>query len=281
MNLKALCLLITLWTVSATASASWFNKTERAPAIKKVDFLAGVFKNFATSNASRPYSLQVEKNIVRTGSSSLRFEIRQGDIWKRGRGKEGHGTYRVEVQEETYAKFETDYWYEFSIWMPNLLVERDTRLVIGQWHGEADANQGEFGRNPPLVQRFRNGRFTIQLRWNENKVQTGDQLKDDSKRIDIFSEQGFPRNTWVDFVYHVKWSWKGQGIVQVYRRILPDQTFQQIANYRGPVGYNDDLGPYFKFGLYRDDVPFTDVIYFDNYQRTQEPQKLLFREALH
>jgi hypothetical protein len=280
MIFKISYLISAILIASVNANAAWFNRTERAPAIKKVDFLSAVFKDFATSNCSRPHALQVERNIVRSGTSSLRFELRQGDIWKRGKNKEGNGTYRAEVQEETYARFETDYWYEFSIWMPDSLVERDTRLVIGQWHGEADANQGEFGRNPPLVQRFRNGRFTIQLRWNENKIQTGDQLKDDSKRLDIFSEAGFPRNTWVDFVYHVKWSWKGQGIVQVYRRVLPSHSFQQIANYRGPVGYNDDLGPYFKFGLYRDDVPYTDVIYFDNYRRTQDPAKLLFREAL-
>ena len=37
---------------------------------------------------------------------------------------------------------------------------------------------------------------------------------------------------------------------------------RQIVRYSGPVGYHDDFGPYFKFGLYRDDSDQTYVAYF-------------------
>ena len=39
---------------------------------------------------------------------------------------------------------------------------------------------------------------------------------------------------------------------------------RQVVRYSGPVGYNDDFGPYFKFGLYRDDSAKTYVVYFNH-----------------
>jgi len=41
---------------------------------------------------------------------------------------------------------------------------------------------------------------------------------------------------------------------------------KRVLNYRGPGGYNDDEGPFFKYGIYRNDVPETYVIYFDEYR---------------
>ena len=38
---------------------------------------------------------------------------------------------------------------------------------------------------------------------------------------------------------------------------------RQVVRYAGPVGYNDDFGPYFKFGLYRDDSDKSYAVYFN------------------
>jgi hypothetical protein len=42
---------------------------------------------------------------------------------------------------------------------------------------------------------------------------------------------------------------------------------KQVIGYRGPVGYNNDKGPYFKFGLYHYDGIKPFIIYHDEYRR--------------
>jgi len=66
-------------------------------------------------------------------------------------------------------------------------------------------------------------------------------------------------------VFHVKWSHKSDGILQVWK------DGQLIVDKKGPNTYNDQVGPYFKIGVYKPDwkenpqASNTDkrVLYFD------------------
>ena len=70
-----------------------------------------------------------------------------------------------------------------------------------------------------------------------------------------------PKGVWHDFVYHIKWSYKDDGFVEGWL------NGKKIIDYRGPVGYNDDQGIYFKIGVYRNESEKTYVIYHDEYRR--------------
>ncbi len=41
----------------------------------------------------------------------------------------------------------------------------------------------------------------------------------------------------------------------------------RVIDYLGPIGYNDRLGVWFKWGIYRDDHPVSQFLYHDEYRR--------------
>ncbi|MBO9666870.1 MAG: hypothetical protein J7501_08660, partial [Bdellovibrio sp.] len=50
---------------------------------------------------------------------------------------------------------------------------------------------------------------------------------------------------------------------------------ERIVDYKGPIGYNDDKGPYFKMGVYCKDTPVQPLsAYHDNYQRAPSAKDL-------
>jgi hypothetical protein len=230
----------------------------------EVDFYTPTFswdRIHLLDTPGRAHSIQRERTIVRAGADALRFEIRPGEQWLKGEGRLGHGSHRTEVHDVYRARMGQEYWYGFSIYIPTSLAVRDTRLVIGQWHGQRDTRFDEHPRSPLLVQRYRDGRFYIQVRWSAILVQTTETVDLPNAKRTLYEDRAFPRDRWVDFVYHVKWSFLDDGFVRVWRDGI------QIVHYDGPVGYNDREGPYFRFGLYRDDFDSTDVMYWDEYRR--------------
>ena len=54
-----------------------------------------------------------------------------------------------------------------------------------------------------------------------------------------------------------KWSCKDNGFVNIW------WNGKQIVEYSGPVGYDMELAPQFKFGLYRDATEKTYIAYFN------------------
>lgn len=69
----------------------------------------------------------------------------------------------------------------------------------------------------------------------------------------LFETRNFRQDEWNDFVFHVKWSFNSDGFIQVW------WNGKQVANYKGRTTYDDDVGPKFKFGLYRNDSKATYV----------------------
>jgi hypothetical protein len=80
--------------------------------------------------------------------------------------------------------------------------------------------------------------------------------------LDLYTHPGsFEKGVWHDWIFHVKWHYGNQGFVEAWL----DDT--QVIDYQGPIGYNDLLGSWFKWGIYRDDHPVTQAIYHDEYRR--------------
>jgi hypothetical protein len=213
---------------------------------------------WAIQNAGKDYSVQRSSDVLRqpeTGQS-YRFELRKGDVWHY-RTDHTEGSFRSEMSTDDYVSISSVQWYGFSFFIPTNFPQEDTRLVIGQWWAKNKKWLDEPGRPPPLCQDYENGRFTIVLRWSADRVVK----ESDPHRTVLYKSNRLPLGKWNDFIYHVKWSYKNDGFVEVWH------NGERILNYRGPVGYNDDIGPTFKFGLYRDESNSTQVIYFDRIRR--------------
>lgn len=51
-------------------------------------------------------------------------------------------------------------------------------------------------------------------------------------------------NQWVQWTYHIKWSYTNSGFIRIYK------NGKLFYDYNGPTGFKDDQAPYIKFGLY-------------------------------
>jgi len=205
----------------------------------------------------QPHSVQVSSEYRRFGDDSLRFELRAGEFYADLFGKVSH---RSEVNVRDFPPVGSTRRYAFSLLLPKDFPIEDNRLVLVQWHGADKKYLGERARSPSLAFRYSGGRFSITLRHSADRIvrQPGT-----VPSVTLFETAAFPHGEWHDFVVEAKWSPRSDGGVMVW------WNGRQIVRYAGPVGYNDDFGPYFKFGIYRDDTDKTYVVYF-NQVRIQE-----------
>ena len=79
----------------------------------------------------------------------------------------------------------------------------------------------------------------------DSKSNTGDinnRVYDGSK---IWELGAYETGKWVDWVFHMKWSYESDGVLEVWK------DGELVVTKQGPNCYNDKLGPYFKMGLYK------------------------------
>ena len=217
------------------------------------------YKGFESGNFNRwmkefaePYSGQIVTTPVRCGNYAARFEIREGD-------EAGViGGYRSEIHEILHyiAPVKSELWYGFSTFIPMDWPDLDNRTVITQWHATPDP--GEVWRSPPLAIRYSGGQLTVTGRYSTEPIQT----ENNGEMLDLYTHPGpFEKGIWHDWIFHIKWHYQNDGFVEAWL----DET--QVIDYQGPIGYNDFLGIWFKWGIYRDDHPTPQVIYHDEYRR--------------
>ncbi len=201
---------------------------------------------------AQPYSGQIVTSPVRCGSYAARFEIREGDVNPPVIG------YRAEIHELLYfiAPIGSEQWYGFSTYIPLDWPDLDNRTVISQWHATPDL--GEVWRSPPLAIRYTGGQLTVTGRYSAEPIQD----ENDGVPLDLYTPPGsLEKGVWHDWVFHVRWQYEGEGLVEAWLDDL------QVIDYVGPIGYNDHLGLWFKWGIYRDDHPETQVLFHDDYRR--------------
>ncbi len=201
---------------------------------------------------ARPYSGQVVTETVRCGDYAARFEIREGDVQPLVIG------YRAELHELLFyvAPMGSEQWYGFSTYIPPDWPELNNRTVISQFHATPDP--GEVWRSPPLAVRYTDGNLTVDCRTSAEPIQDAN----DGQVVELYTHPGsFQKGIWHDWIFHVRWSYENVGFVEAWL------DGDQVIDYQGPIGYNDFLGVWFKWGIYRDDHPVTQVLYHDEYRR--------------
>ncbi len=214
----------------------------------RLDFESGDLSGWQKKLAAA-HSFRIVSDPVRSGRHAGRFELRAGD-------DTGDGV-RSELKEKYIAPLRREIWYSFSTFIPQDFPVVEQPTVITQWKASEDAGEGPASRSPILAHRYVGGALVVQIRFSGTKIQKAN----DGTRKVLYEQRDFPRGVWHDFVYRVRWSHRADGLVECWL------DGRRIIDYAGPVGYNDDKGPYFKFGLYphAGDKPF--VIYHDEYRR--------------
>ncbi len=179
-------------------------------------------------------SFNLDKNIKREGITAGRFEINKNEpkIW---------GGNRTEMSQ-AQGTAQEEGWYGFSQYFPESYVpDYDTGEVIGQWHDQADDGE-HVDRSPSNTLLTGDNRIKWMARWDADKIMDSG-FSDGLEYIDLGE---IPKNKWIDWVIHIKFSHTNTGILEVWK-----DGVKVIERINMPNAYNDDAYPYFKFGVYK------------------------------
>ena len=184
-----------------------------------------------------PGAIIISTNYARSGTHSVEITVHEGDIAAAG---EGDTTVeRAELDSGHFALLGREAWYGFSLLVPKNFPIVDDRLVI------ASCKQSDVPR-PITAQRFRNGRHTFTIESQGRK-------------------KSYPLPTlrlgqWVDMIYHVRYSIKNDGLVEVW------MNGSKVVTYAGPTAEASAKNAFYhKIGLYRDRLKIPMTAYYDNY----------------
>jgi hypothetical protein len=205
-------------------------RTQRTGLIFSSDFEDGTIKGWRPSGNSPT----VTQDIARAGRSALRTSLdRQKDACP----------YRTEVSGPA-AEIGKEYWYGFSIFLPDDYLPDHIWEIVAQWHGVPDLNEGENWRNPVMALSTTAGRWSWVSRWDakRNTFAGGKRRYGGQHDYDLGP---YKRNVWTDWVVHVKWSFGPDGFLQVWK------DGEKVIDQPGPNTFNDAKGPFFKMGLYK------------------------------
>ena len=152
-----------------------------------------------------------------------------------------------------------EYWYGFSIFLPEGFVVNNDWEILAQWHGYPDKNIGETWRNPVMALNSDEGIWSVTVRWDskKNTFESGERVYDGTK---LFEFGPYETGVWTDWVFHVKWSYESDGLLEIWKNGV------KVVDRDGPNCFNDALGPYFKMGIYAGDVPSTRIVYHDEFR---------------
>jgi len=161
--------------------------------------------------------------------------------------KESKVSYRTEVvpQQHHSVRIGNEYWYALSIFLPKDYEPDKIWEIVAQWHGRPDKDLGEDWRNPVMALSTTHGEWTVGNRWDSkpNTFESGQKVYEGHVSWNLGRYQ---KGKWTDWVFHVKWSYEKDGLLEVWQ----DGLKRVVRN--GPNCFNDKKdGPYFKMGLYK------------------------------
>ncbi|MEN6576044.1 MAG: polysaccharide lyase [Phycisphaerales bacterium] len=142
------------------------------------------------------------------------------------------------------AEIGKEYWYGFSILLPDEYIPDRVWEIVAQWQGTPDSELGEKWRNPLLALSTTNGRWGWVSRWDakRNTFETGRREYGGIREYDLGP---YETGVWTDWVVHVKWSYGSDGFLEVWK------DGKTVIDQDGPNAFNDVKGPFFKMGLYK------------------------------
>ena len=229
------------------------DKKERAGLTFNSDFEDGKMTGWRVSGNAPT----VTQDLARAGRHALKTSL--------DRSKDPC-SYRTELSGPS-AEIGKEYWYGFSIFLPDDYAPDKIWEIVAQWHGVPDFDQGEQWRNPVMALSTTAGRWGWVVRWDakRNTFASGKREYGGAREFDLGPYQ---RNIWTDWVMHIKWSYGPDGILQVWK------SGEKVIDHNGPNAFNDAKGPFFKMGIYkgwqkpetRSDAVSKRVLYHDEFR---------------
>lgn len=201
---------------------------------------------YRVQSPGRPWSIRVSPS-----SNYSRFELRSGDRWPNDVANFPDGRQRAMIRTETRYDPMADLWISFSFrWSGQISWEWGSMMSLHSLHepGENAPKPGPFGIS------LAGGRLALVTRADPRPTSTS--------RLDGIERFSMPHPSageWHTVVLHMRLDPRGDGRITFWLDGV--QRYQSGAI---PLGYNDQRGPYAKFGLYRGRSDLTTVMEFAN-----------------
>jgi Polysaccharide lyase len=178
-------------------------------------------------------SAKIVNSPVRFGKFALEVSLRRDDpMFSKGK--------RSELAIPGYFHMGKEYWYGLSVYIPVAWKEDFKSEVLTQWFATRDKHLGEKPRSPSLALRIKKDYWIITNRYDPKPLS----IKNSAPKRKLWKGK-FKRGIYTDWVFHVKWSFKDDGFINIYKnRVL-------IRSFKGPNTYNDIVGPIMKIGIYK------------------------------
>jgi hypothetical protein len=187
---------------------------------------------FQRQSTAAPWSFSQADNIDR-------FEVRSGDSWF---ADIGHGVQRSELAGQRRWEAGKDVWLSYSVDVDPRSSPRSASswVVLGQFH--ASPAPSEPSAVPPFGLYLLGGELRAGIRSDASPI-TGA----DISSMSVLVSDDLVMRAWHSVRVHIRFSEKGlgPGVVQVWL------DGQLKVDLRVAVGYNDRVGPYWKYGIYR------------------------------
>ncbi|RAU82009.1 polysaccharide lyase [Pontibacter arcticus] len=204
---------------------------ERFETPELADFISGNYSAFYKMQSSRLYSFDASAEKAKKGTRSGKFEMLKADA--------AAGVIRSEAASRN-AETNRHRWYGLSLYLPSSdwSTSNDWEIITQFW-SQHDA--GEEAHNPPIELFVSKGRLKLGVKWASAPIHT-DATRDGELKFDLGL---LPKDKWADFVYHINYSYKEDGLIQVW------MDGKLVVNHKGPNSYNDQKIPFFKYGIYK------------------------------
>lgn len=182
------------------------------------------------------HSAHATKEHAREGKSSLAMSLRWDDPLVAGNK-------RAELRLRS-AEFHRDYWFKFSLYLPDDWVSDTRPVTLAQWHGVRDQLLGEGGRAPPLRLLVADGKWIIVGGADNMRITRFWYQTYTNEYLRIYWSAPITRGKWEDWLFKIRWSHQEDGELAVWR------DGKQILHRKGANAYEDPLAPFFKIGIY-------------------------------
>jgi hypothetical protein len=158
--------------------------------------------------------------------------------------KYGEGNFRAESMDDEKCANGSSEVVKIRIMLPANYSADTSAEAIVQWHDVVDYKDGELiVRSPPLALATQNGVWGVQYWWDPNFISTSTSPK---SKIIVIGSYANDLGKWIDWEFFVHWDYSGKGELKVKKNGVTVIDSKNIS-----IGYNDKVGNYLKFGLYK------------------------------
>ncbi|MGN6491170.1 MAG: polysaccharide lyase [Agriterribacter sp.] len=222
-----------------------------------IEAIAGAVTRSDSVQADGNYSARID--ITKSGTSIVRAEF---------------------VQQTEYRMQGMKRWYTFSVYIPSNWIYDKIYEVIFQLHETPDWSLGEDWRSPPIALLVDSNQFRVDIRSASAPLNTNATI--DSA---VFIRIGdINRGQWTHFKVYAELAYDNTGVLRIWKNGSLVLNRDHHPNY-----YNDLIGPFAKFGIYKPDwgsvnsssIVTRRILYYDNVSiSTHSGQKFYLKPSL-